>query len=212
MRKRLLWLMALSLILFFLISWGVMTNHTFLMAMDEWGMNAKADPAEQTTIQIARFFSIATGYKICLTTGFIVSFLFIYLNKYRISFFILSGEACTKLISFGLKNILGRERPPGTSFVSVSGEAFPSAHMIYAVFLTGALYFLIAIYFKGKRLTILLFSGFLVVGMVGWSRVYLGAHYISDVLGGFFIGVVWLLAVYLLSQMKIPNDAQREDS
>ncbi|MYL49957.1 phosphatase PAP2 family protein [Halobacillus litoralis] len=212
MNRRLLWLLALNLFLFFLISWGVMTNRTFLTAMDEWGMNAKADPAEQTTIQIARFFSIATEYKICLTTGFIISFLFIYLNKYRISFFILLGAACTKLISMGLKNSFDRERPPGPSFVSVHGEAFPSAHMIYAVFLTGIIYILISIYFKGKRQEIFMLGGFLVVGMVGWSRVHLGTHYLSDVLGGFFIGVVWLLVLYLLSQKKYSNDVPRGDS
>ncbi|REJ10980.1 phosphatase PAP2 family protein [Halobacillus trueperi] len=212
MHRRLQWLLALNLFLFVLFSWGVMTTPPFLTAMDEWGMKITADSDDQTTIQIARFFSIVTSYKVCLTTGFIVSFIFIYLNKYRTSFFILLGAACTKLISAGLKGFFSRERPLVDSFVSVNGGAFPSAHMIYAVFLTGSLFILFSVYLKRTGRGILMLGGFLVVGMVGWSRVHLGAHYISDVLGGFSIGVVWLLVMYLLSQKKISNDVRREDS
>ncbi|RDY71174.1 PAP2 family protein [Halobacillus trueperi] len=212
MHRRLQWLLALNLFLFVLFSLGVMTTPPFLTTMDEWGMKTTADSDDQTTIQIARFFSTVTSYKVCLTTGFIVSFIFIYLNKYRTSFFILLGAACSKFISAGLKDFFSRERPLVDSFVSVNGGAFPSAHMIYAVFLTGSLFILFSVYLKRTGRGIFLLGGFLVVGMVGWSRVHLGAHYISDVLGGFFIGFVWLLVMDLLSQKKISNDVRRKDS
>lgn len=198
-------LLALNLFLFSLFGWGVMTNQPFLTGLDEWGRNMAAVHKEQPSIQTARFFSVMSSYKVCLTTGFIVSFLFIYLNKYRTSFFILFGAACTKLISAGLKDLFSRARPPVDSFASVHGDAFPSAHMIYAVFLLGSLYFLISLLMTKGR-TILLLCGFLVVGMVSWSRLHLGVHYLSDVLGGFLIGVGWLLVLYLLSEKNMPND------
>ena len=71
--------------------------------------------------------------------------------------------------------------------------SFPSGHAILAVSLYGFLF-----YFFWKNLkkqphkVAALFFCLLIIIAVGFSRLYLGAHYLSDVLAGYLVGMVWL--------------------
>jgi len=96
-----------------------------------------------------------------------------------------------------IKLIVARPRP-SASLVDIiqasSGSSFPSGHVMSYVAFWGLLFSLGIILFKGKhwwRIALLIISGLFVV-LVGPSRVYLGDHWTSDVLGAYFIGGIWL--------------------
>jgi undecaprenyl-diphosphatase len=97
----------------------------------------------------------------------------------------------TQAIVHGIKAIVARGRPPeASSFVDAAGYAFPSAHAASGV----ALYGLLAL-FVLRRLSghVRIAAGALAllgVGTLGLTRVYLGAHYPSDVLAGWLVGAV----------------------
>jgi membrane protein DedA with SNARE-associated domain/membrane-associated phospholipid phosphatase len=99
----------------------------------------------------------------------------------------------------GMFNLLGkvafhRQRPPGVGVYNETSFSFPSGHAAIAAALYG-----FAVYFLwrraatwGRRLNIL-FAGIFLVAAIGFSRLYLGVHFLSDVLGGYLLGLLWLI-------------------
>jgi membrane-associated phospholipid phosphatase len=84
-------------------------------------------------------------------------------------------------------------------FVDWSGYSFASGHTIGATLLYGQLLLFLLPLVKSKRwqrLTIL--SAAMLVMLVGFSRIALGAHYLSDVLAAIFLGALWLVICTLL--------------
>ena len=92
--------------------------------------------------------------------------------------------------------IIQRPRPDGFRLATASGFSFPSGHSMAAMAFFGLLAWLVWKYEADRRLRCLYATGFaLVIAMIGVSRIYLGVHYASDVLGGFCLSMAWL-AVY----------------
>lgn len=95
-----------------------------------------------------------------------------------------------------LKFIIQRPRPDGFRLATAGGFSFPSGHSMVAMAFFGLLAWLVWKYEADRRLRRLYATGFaLVIVMIGVSRIYLGVHYASDVLGGFCLSMAWL-AVY----------------
>ena len=96
-----------------------------------------------------------------------------------------------------LKLLSGRPRPSG-ALVNVAGtfhfDSFPSGHVVFFVEYFGFLFFLAYVLLKQgpSRHTSLVTVG-LLIALVGVSRVYLGAHWPSDVVGAYFAGGIWLM-------------------
>ena len=96
------------------------------------------------------------------------------------------------IILFGqhdLKAAIDRPRPAG-SLVDTTGSAFPSGHSAHSVFyLWAALTLVVRLRPDMARATAVVLAGIAITTLVGLSRVYLGAHYLSDVTGGWALGV-----------------------
>lgn len=91
------------------------------------------------------------------------------------------------------KDVFARPRPPvPLHLISVSGYAFPSGHASAAVACWGMAAVLLGIG-RSRRTKVALWCGaFAIAGLVGLSRVYLGVHWWTDVVGGFALGGLWL--------------------
>jgi undecaprenyl-diphosphatase len=74
--------------------------------------------------------------------------------------------------------------------------SFPSGHSVFAVVVYGTLIYLGMRHLARvwERIVVVVAAGALIFG-IGFSRIYLGAHYPSDVAAGYFVGAVWLVAV-----------------
>src|SRR5689334_8793468 len=93
-----------------------------------------------------------------------------------------------------VKVLVHRHRPFVDGwFVDWSGYSFASGHTIGATLLYGQIALFAFPLIKGRRNRIFLFAAAIfIVAMVGFSRIALGAHYVSDVLAGMFFGMAWL--------------------
>ncbi|MEI6296038.1 MAG: phosphatase PAP2 family protein [bacterium] len=93
-----------------------------------------------------------------------------------------------------LKYIVGRDRPLGAEVYEGFTYSFPSGHAIASIFFYGfiavAMNRLTKIDIKLKYLTN--FICFILVFLISFSRLYLGVHYLSDVVAGLAIGWFWL--------------------
>ena len=108
-----------------------------------------------------------------------------------------------------LKTVFHRHRPNiEDAYSTFQGYSFPSGHTMTATMLYGLLAVLAVQALKGWwRRTSAVLAAVAIVLLVGFSRIYLGAHYLSDVLGGIAAGIAWLAlsltAVYTLRQIRI---------
>lgn len=93
-----------------------------------------------------------------------------------------------------LKNFFQRERPDLIRMIIEDSYSFPSGHTMAALSLYGVVSFLLWRHIpkQSGRICLLCLSGSLIVG-IGVSRIYLGAHYPSDVVGAYLISGFWLM-------------------
>ena len=104
-------------------------------------------------------------------------------------FTIIGSEGST----FLAKIIFHRPRPSTAVFLENS-NSFPSGHATIAVAFYGFLIYLLFNKIKGKVNRVLFFLvGFIVILAIGFSRLYLGVHYLSDVGAGYLVGSSWLI-------------------
>ncbi len=93
-----------------------------------------------------------------------------------------------------------RQRPAVAEYVEWS-YSFPSGHAVISVALYGFFLYLVWRFFHRHRDRVLaLFAGTAVILAVGTSRLYLGVHYLSDVWGGYLLGLMWLFVGISLSE------------
>jgi membrane-associated phospholipid phosphatase len=99
------------------------------------------------------------------------------------------------LLNEWLKIAVHRHRPFFLDpFGDWSGYSFASGHSIGATLLYGQIaLFLVPMLKRRHWRTVTLALAALLISLVGFSRIALGAHYLSDVLGGIFLGLVWLV-------------------
>jgi undecaprenyl-diphosphatase len=152
---------------------------------------------------MTRLGSIAVIVLIC---SVVTCFLLIR-RQVREAIFLLSGSIGGFIGAFILKSLFSRPRPnQDMALTEVYTSSFPSAHAMMAITAFGAMGYLLAQACTGKKeKTYILITAFLVIFIVGFSRVYLGVHYPSDILAGWAAGLSWLtLCSFILIDKKEP--------
>jgi len=113
------------------------------------------------------------------------------------------------IMAFLLKIVFHRNRPSfNDSIMIFQGYSFPSGHTMAAVLLYGvlAVFAIIALKSWSWRVGTVI-SAIVIVLLVGFSRMYLGSHYLSDVLGATAAGLTWLvLCLTAVDTLRRYND------
>jgi len=109
-------------------------------------------------------------------------------------------------LNYGLKLLVHRARPAFVDpLVTIAGDSFPSGHaMASTIFYGFVVTYIVANVLRQRGKNAAIGAGILMVVLVCFSRVYLGVHYLSDVLAGIFEAIAWYVVVLAI----LPADRQ----
>ena len=146
---------------------------------------------------LTNFFKIMTflGEGVSIASYCIIALIVsYYLKKKNIGLIIAGCVTFNSLFSEVIKRIMQRARPEILRLINESSYSFPSSHTLASVSLCGILIYLIYRSDLNKSMKAIS-TIFLVLFpiLIGISRIYLGVHYASDVLGGALIAIILLL-------------------
>jgi membrane-associated phospholipid phosphatase len=158
-----------------------------------------------TNTSIMNFVTFFGKHEFLIPANLFLIAYFLFVKKHRwYSIRIPAVAISSLLLMFFLKNFFGRERPDDQLLTTAENFSFPSGHALMSVTFYGILVYLAwkNIKSSGWRWTIVILI-ILWIHLVGFSRLYLRKHYLSDVVAGFAIGFLWLvISLKVISKME----------
>ena len=179
---------------------------TLILSADVWFENLMLSIRTPFWVHV---FNLVTFFGNTLTVigiaGLIGAYMFFFKKEYRpyVAGLVttLGGAA---VCAYLLKEVVQRARPGGLiPAVTETSYSFPSGHATAAMALYGFFAFLLCRLYPEYKKGIVTIATLIVLA-IGFSRLYLGVHYPSDVLAGFAVGGLWLwLGVWLTNKLQL---------
>lgn len=213
--RQLQWLLARALLICLLCAIGfgliaMLISDQSIAAFDQTVISFIQGLESPAMTSIMKGFSfIGAGVPATVLTILICIFLYKVLGHRRELVFFLTLLLSSWLLNELLKLLFHRARPTLHRIAEATGYSFPSGHSMAAFTLYGALAFLIWRHIPtawGRVLALLISLG--MIAMIGISRIYLGVHYPSDVIGG-YLASGSLLALFIWLFQRIQERSSR---
>lgn len=193
-------ILSLMLIIFLGIGFVVMGKSEGIF-FDNIILEYLQDRMNPMLLEVMKFISFIGSY-VFIAPVMAIIFIYNYIKKrYYIAKLLLLSTGGAWILNFILKQIFRRIRPIEYFLVEQSDFSYPSGHTMVATtfYLTTA--FLLTRNIKDKRKRILCyFTAATLIFLMGISRLYLGVHWPTDVLGGFLIGYIFFSLSVTLSK------------
>lgn len=166
----------------------------------EWLHGRATEPLTDIFRGITRLGNFTT-----LTVVTLVAVVILWRRRDRIdAFFVALAALGAQVLSTGMKLGFHRDRPffPDP-LATESTFSFPSGHALVSLAVYGSIALVLARRLSSRAHRALLLAGTAVlVAAIGFSRLYLGVHFLSDVLAGYAAGVAWLALLYVALEVR----------
>jgi membrane-associated phospholipid phosphatase len=213
--------------------WPALAVAAFVQSMAAFGLLAQAYTSRSPTVEIDSWLANALVANLVpsLTTAFVAvtalgstpvlalvagtaSGYFVGRGHKRHAALLAVALIGAQLLTSVLKGIFERPRPSFDDPVATAeGFSFPSGHALSSIALYGALAYAFADGLQSTRGRVVGLGGVaLLIGAIGFSRLYLGLHYLTDVLAGYSVGLAWLLLAIGLLHSRSPRPATIRDT
>ena len=201
MKKYSKWVvMVIFLILFSIFAYKIVMNKSIYIDNIVYDFICDNFMSERMTNVVKILTSLGSALVIIILT--IV--LFIAIKNKKIAISVVINLIVITILNNLLKIIFLRPRPNVNNLILESGYSFPSGHSSTGMAFYGYLIYLIYKYVNNKKIKIplIIFLSLIIVA-IGLSRIYLGVHYASDVLGGFLLAIVYLIIFITIANKYI---------
>lgn len=153
----------------------------------------------------------ALGDSFILITGILITLYLAWKKKKREALIFVSvlliGLGCNLL----LKELIERPRPDMNPLILLQSYSFPSGHAMNSfIFYTYLAYFIYHFTRKKTPTVVATLMAGAVILLIGFSRVYLGVHYPSDILAGYFAGAIVFFSIFMLTKIILLIQMQKK--
>jgi undecaprenyl-diphosphatase len=190
--------LSLSLICLLLIAF-LRSNFSAVDAnVSSWAVSIQS-PAFTQIARVIRYGFGTTALSI-ITASIAV---YLFYRHYRNEALLLAGTMLGEFLIVSILKRLIHSARPLNGIIPETGFSFPSGHATAAVVFLGLLTYLVWQYFKSRNWRVLSVVFFVSISLlVGFSRIYLNVHWLSDVLGAYSLGVFWLTFCVLVFRLQ----------
>ena len=172
------------------------------------GIHQLATPALTFTMQGISFL----GSTIFLTSATTLTVIWFALRHWRRESFLFAATMIgAAILNTTLKLTFKRSRPvPYFNLLAPESYSFPSGHALASFCFYGALAAILTAKIRNRktRLLIWLIAGAMVL-LIGFSRIYLGVHYTTDVLAGYSAALIWVVVVRFAESQLVRRSNRR---
>ncbi|MGM0875253.1 MAG: phosphatase PAP2 family protein [Bacillota bacterium] len=159
------------------------------------------------------FISDVGSIKYTLPICIIIAILLLIKRKVIDVVFLFSMFYSVRQLNYLLKEVYIRDRPSFNAVYEASHYSFPSGHAMNSTAIYGFLCYLLIIHYtkNNKQKNLLLIVTIILISLIGISRIYLGVHYLTDILAGFSAGFAWFIVMTtLLAKINRLFDKNRD--
>jgi len=190
---------SVSLILFLMVVFFKESFSTVDANVNSWSASIQSAPLNLAAIIISYGFDTTS----LLAVSFLIAAYLLYKHHKKDVLLLAVGMIGDAFLITAIKSLAHSARPLN-GIISEQGFSFPSGHVVSAVVLFGLLAYFAWEHRKSKKMKIFSSLIFLMIAFaVGFDRIYLNVHWLSDVLGGYLLGIFWLtFSIFLFQVFK----------
>ena len=156
-------------------------------------------PAFVKDIMAAGFY---IGKEVIMVLDILLAFYFVDKRYWQEFAMVTIGWAGAALLFYFLSTFIARVRPSTQIWIIVNIPGFPSGHAVATVTFYGLMaYLLLPKMTSSFWKVVVVVVALLIIGFVGFSRIFTGGHYLTDILSGYAVGIAWSGAVYTLIEL-----------
>ena len=203
MKKFNIFIVVLCLILFSVICYGVLSYDSLVIDTKVYSFIADNIMSDGIT-SVLKVITELGGVAFIVLAGVLI---FMFCKKNR--WFITIDLVGVTLVNQVIKHIIRRPRPNVLRLVEESGYSFPSGHSMVSMAFYGIIIYLVYKNVTNKYLkwTLITLLSLLILS-IGFSRIYVGVHYFTDVAGGFLLGLAYLIIYINIYNKRIGKNEE----
>lgn len=203
MKKFNIFIVVLCLILFSVICYGVLSYDSLVIDTKVYSFIADNLMSDGIT-SVLKVITELGGVAFIVLAGVLI---FMFCKKIR--WFVTFDLVGVTVINQAIKHIVRRPRPNVLRLVEEDGYSFPSGHSMVSMAFYGIIIYLVYKnvtnkYLKWSLITLLS----LLILSIGFSRIYVGVHYFTDVVGGFLLGLAYLIIYINIYNKKVGKNEE----
>ena len=203
MKKFNIFIVVLCLILFSVICYGVLSYDSLVIDTKVYSFIADNLMSDGIT-SVLKVITELGGVAFTVLAGVLI---FMFCKKIR--WFVTFDLVGVTLINQVIKHIVRRPRPNVLRLVEEDGYSFPSGHSMVSMAFYGIIIYLVYKNVSNKYLKwILIILLSLLILSIGFSRIYVGVHYFTDVPGGFLLGLAYLIIYINIYNKRIGKNEE----
>jgi len=153
-------------------------------------------------VQVIMDTGFYMGKEVIMVLDILLAVYFLYKRYWQELAMVTIGWTGSALLFYALSTLIDRPRPPTMIWIIVTIPGFPSGHAVATVTFYGLLAYLLVSkmpspFWKGGVAAGALF----IIAFIGFTRIFTGGHYLTDILAGYAVGLAWSGLAYMLIEL-----------